>query len=162
MKKYFKRLGIILIIFPIFPFVSCTGLLSGKLVAVSPDTAVTKSFENLQINPAFNYYITGSDSFPRSILGLNKTYTLNSDLWKKIEPTPEMFYLLVNNMRGKANRSGLFIHGCSITDENSKQIGVWYSIVISGFSIRITENREVIVHPPNDILYKGYDDQFSK
>ena len=157
MNKYFKRLCIISTIFLIFFFISCTGLFSSKWVTVSPDTAVTKSFENLQINPVFNYYITGSDSLPRSIFGLNKTYTLNSDLWKKIEPTPGIFYLLVNNMRSRG-----VIFGYSISDENSKQIGVWYSIVVSGFSIQITDNREVIVYPPNDKLYQGYDDQMSK
>jgi hypothetical protein len=161
MKNNFKIMSYISTIFLLLFLISCAGFYSGKSATVSPDNSVTKSFQDLQINPSFNYYITGSDSFPRTILGLNKTYTFNSDLWKKIEPTPANFYLLVNNMRGKANSRGLTVLGCSLTDENSKQIGVWYSIVVSGFSIRITENREVIVYPPNDKLYQGYDDQMS-
>jgi hypothetical protein len=113
------------------------------------------SFQNLQINPDFNYYITGSDAFPRTILGLNKSYTLNSDLWKKIDPTPAVFRFLVNNM---CSRGG-FIPGYSINAENNRQIGVWYSITASGLFIQIDDNREAIVYPPNDKLYKSYDDQ---
>jgi hypothetical protein len=162
MKKYFKRLYIILTIFLIFSFVSCVGLFSGKWATLSPDTTVRKSFENLQINTAFNYYITGSDSYPRSILGLNKVYTLNSNLWKKIEPTPEIFYFLVNNMRDRAATCCFqAVWGYSIMDDNSKQMGVWYSIDVPSLSIQITDNKEVIIYHPNDLLYKSYDDQMS-
>lgn len=159
MKNYFKIISYISTIFLLFSLSSCAGLYSGKAATVSPDDSVTKSFQKLQINPAFNYYTTGSDAFPRTILGLNKSYILNSDLWEKIEPTQAIFYTLVNNMRDRAYPRGLNILGCSITDENGKQIGVWYSVVISELSIRITENREVIIYPPNDKLYESYDDQ---
>jgi hypothetical protein len=157
MKIYFKKISYLLAIFLLFSLSSCAGLYSGKAATLTPDESVTKSFQELQINPAFNYFTTGSDAFPRIILGLNKSYTLNSDLWEKIEPTPAKFYLLVNNMRSRGT-----ISGYSITDGNNKQIGVWYSITASGLFIQITDNYEVIVSPPRDQVYLGYDGQRDK
>jgi hypothetical protein len=157
MKNYFRIAIYISVIFLLFSLSSCALLWPGKAATVSPDDSVTKSFQELQINSAFNYFATGSDAFPRTILGLNKSYTLNSDLWKKIEPTHAKFYLLVNNMRSRG-----MILGYSITDGTDKQIGVWYSITASGLFVQITDNYEVIVSPPPDRVYRGYDGQMDK
>ena len=69
----------------------CSTVMFKNWGSIRPDTNATNDFENFQINANLNYYISGSDVYPTSILGLNKAYTLDTDLWKKIEMTPEIF-----------------------------------------------------------------------
>ncbi|MGA2526114.1 MAG: hypothetical protein ABSF79_05800 [Smithellaceae bacterium] len=130
----------------------------GKFV---PDADVTAAFNKAEINPDLNYYITGSDTYPRSILGLNKAYILDSDLWKKVELKPEELRELSTRMRQRAimlcRRQGEF--GFAVLDEKGKQIGIWYSIMVPGISIKMLDDRKVVIYPPNDSNYMCYDDQ---
>ncbi len=69
----------------------CSTVMFKNWGSIKPDTDATNDFEKFQINANLNYYISGSDVYPTSILGLNKAYTLDTDLWKKIDMTPEIF-----------------------------------------------------------------------
>jgi hypothetical protein len=129
----------------------------GKFV---PNADVTAAFNKSEINPDFNYYITGSDIYPRSILGLNKAYILDSNLWKKVELKPEDLRELTARMQQRAIdccRQGQF--GFAVLDEKGKQIGIWYSILVPGISIKVLDDRKIVIYPPNDINYKVYDGQ---
>ena len=130
----------------------------GKFV---PNADVTAAFNKAEISPDLNYYITGSDTFPRSILGLNKAYILDSNLWKKVELKPEELSELTTRMRQRAimlcRRQGEF--GFAVLDEKGKQIGIWYSILVPTISIKVFDDRKVIIYPPNDSNYMCYDDQ---
>ncbi len=140
--------------------IACT-CLSGKNYGKFVSNAeVTAAFNNAEINPDYNYYITGSDAFPRSILGLNKAYSFDSDLWKKIEFKPEELRHLTVRMKERAmDCCGEGQFGFVILDDKGKQIGIWYSILVPGMSIKVLDDRKVIIYPPNDINYKSYDDQ---
>jgi hypothetical protein len=121
---------------------------------------VTAAFNKAEINPDFDYYISGSDTYPRSILGLNKAYQFDSNLWKKEEFKPEELMEITTRMRERAiSCCGQVPFGFAILDEKGKQIGIWYSILVPGISIKMLEDRNVIIYPPNDIDYKIYDGQ---
>jgi hypothetical protein len=129
----------------------------GKFV---PDDAVTAAFINAEINPDFNYYITGSETYPRSILGLNKAYTLKSDLWEQVEFKPKEFKELTARMRQRViDCCGGRPLGFAVLDARGKQIGIWYSIRGTSVSIKVLDDRKVIVYPPNDKEYENYDEQ---
>jgi hypothetical protein len=130
----------------------------GKFV---PDADVTAVFNKSEINPEFNYYITGSDTYPRSILGLYKTYILDSNLWKKIEFKPEELKELTARMQQRAIEcGGGRPFGFAILDDKGKQIGIWYSIWVLSISVKVLNDQKVIIYPPNDKEYMGYDGQF--
>ena len=65
----------------------CSTVMFKNWGSIRPDIDATNDFEKFQINANLNYYISGSDVYPTSILGLNKAYTLDTDLWKQIEMT---------------------------------------------------------------------------
>ena len=138
--------------------VSCTCFKNyGKFV---PNADVTAAFNKGETNPDFNYFISGSDIYPRSILGLNKAYGFNSNLWKKVELTPEEQRELTVRMQQRAmDCCGQGQFGFAVLDNKGKQIGIWYSILVPGISIKVLDDRNVIIYPPNDINYKSYDDQ---
>ena len=138
--------------------VSCTSFKNyGKFVT---NADVTAAFNKAEINPDFDYYISGSDTYPRSILGLSKAYKFDSNLWKKVEFKPEELRDLITRMQQRAiSCCGQIPFGFAILDAKGKQIGVWYSILVPGISIKMLDDRNVIIYPPNDIYYKSYDGQ---
>ena len=139
---------------------ACTYLSNKNYGKFVPDADVTAAFNKAEINPDFNYYITGSDIYPRSILGLNKAYMFDSPLWKKVEFNPEELREITTRMQQRAMiccRQGQF--GFAILDDKGRQIGIWYSLLSARISIKLTADRKVIIYPPNDKDYKIYDDQ---
>lgn len=139
----------------IHSFLGCAGVFSGYFAKVTSDTAVKNIFEHFQVNSDYDYFISGSDASPRSIMGLKKTYAFESDIWKKVELTPELLNDLVSHMQDKA-RTSCFqtIFGFAILDNNGKQIGMWYSIMVSGFSVKVIDDHKIMVYPPNDMAYE--------
>lgn len=139
---------------------ACSFLSNKNFGRFVPDSDVTSAFGRAEANPDFNYYITGSEVYPRSILGLHKTYTLNSELWQEVEFNPLKLGKLVARMQQRTIdccRQRPF--GYVILDDKGKQIGVWYSLMISSISVKVRDDRKVIIYPPNDDEYKIYNDQ---
>jgi hypothetical protein len=99
MYKYSKLVFFIITLIAFFYMAGCTSSFFKNWGRIEPDANVTDSFNKFQINANFNYYISGSDVYPTSIMGLNKSYKLETDLWKQIDMTPELFSELVTNMR---------------------------------------------------------------
>jgi hypothetical protein len=137
----------------------CAGTFFKNHGGITPDSEATKNFETCQINPAYNYYISGSDVYPNALMGLNKAYTLDSDLWKKIEPTPQEFREIVQNMQSKALSLGQNQHGFAILDDSGKRIGVWYSLLSVRTVVQKKEGGKVVIHTPDLDTYQRYEDQ---
>ena len=129
----------------------------GKFV---PDADVTAAFNKAEISPDLNYYITGSDIYPRSVLGLNKAYILDSNLWKEVEFKTEELKQLTSRMQIRAMQCRRSQFGFAILDDQGKQIGIWYSILVPGISIKMLADQKVIIYPPNDSYYECYDDHY--
>jgi hypothetical protein len=151
----FRTVGIVLLL---VVFLSCMGG-NGKWGRIKPDANITSSFEKFQINADMEYYISGGDEYPTSILGLNKQYLLDTDLWKKVEMKPEIFSHLVTNMRTRARASGgQSQHGFSVLDDEGRPIGIWYSLISGNIVVNIKEDNKVVIHPPRDTEnYKQYE-----
>jgi hypothetical protein len=136
----------------------CSTVMFKNFGSIRPDTDTTNDFEKFRIKANLNYYISGSDVYPTSILGLNKAYTLDTDLWKKIEMTPEIFSELVTNMRTQSiHCCAQTMHGFYIFDDKNNKIGVWYSLITGSIAIQIKEDSKVIIFPPRDDAYKQYE-----
>ncbi|MEN6375939.1 MAG: hypothetical protein ABFD75_14320 [Smithella sp.] len=127
----------------------------GKIV---PDSEVTKSFETYQVSPDINYYISGSDVYPNAILGLNKAYTLDSALWKKVELTPAKLQVMVVDMKSKARDIGQNQFGFVVLDNRGKKIGVWYSLLTVTAPVRMKDDNKVIIYTPDQDTYEKYEE----
>jgi hypothetical protein len=153
-----KGLIFALLFLVLLSITACVSLKNyGKFV---PDADVTAAFNKSEISPDLNYYITGSDIYPRSVLGLNKAYILDSNLWKEVELKPEELRELAARMQLRALHCRQVQFGFAILDDKGKQIGVWYSIPVPGISIKMLDDQKVIIYPPNDSYYECYDDHY--
>jgi hypothetical protein len=159
MEKY-KKIVIYITLVTIFSLTACTAALLKNWGKIEPDADVTNDFEKFQINANFNYYISGSDVYPTSILGLNKAYTLDTDLWKKIEMTPEIFNQIITNMQMRLlSCCGQKQVGFMILDDKGKKIGIWYSMLMGSIGVKMKEDSKVIIYPPRDDVYIQYEDK---
>lgn len=124
----------------------------GRYGRLQPSSEVTHSFESFRLDPEKSYYASGPDHYPNAIIGIDKSWRLESDLWKKLDPTEEGIRRLVENMHARARERMAFLHGFDILDENGGKIGDWYSIQGLNIMIRTAEeNRVVITTPPLEI-----------
>jgi hypothetical protein len=142
-------------------FISCaagTVALNKNWGKITPDSNVRNSFEKYEVNADLNYYISGSDVYPNAILGLNKSYTLDSTLWKKVELTEATLQELVTDMKSRAINFGQGQFGFAVLDDQGKQIGVWYSILAAATSIQMKEDKKVMIYTPDYDTYEKYED----
>ena len=140
-------------------FTGCAGSFFMNYGKISPDMAVTNAFETYQINTEYDYYISGSDVYPHAIIGLDKAYILDSDLWKKVEMTPKKLRELVTDMKDKATtvNYGMPLYGFTMFDDKGNKIGVWYSILEAKTFVKMKDNRTVIIYTPDIDTYDKYD-----
>jgi hypothetical protein len=161
MKKHWRITFYVMCILIVLPSVACTSSLFKNYGKITPDRDASKAFESYQINPNYNYYISGSDVYPNAIMGLDKAYKLESDLWKQVDMTPQKLRELVIDMQNKVRSLDirLALHGFAIFDDKGKQIGVWYSILAATTSLMMKDDRTVIIITPDIGTYLRYDNR---
>jgi len=115
---------------------------------IRTDEDVKKSFEKYEVKSSVNYYISGPDNYPTAILGLDKAYTLDTRLWKKVELSPALLQSLVSNMHQLAEDNGVSQTGFVVLDNSGKQIGVWYSLITANTFVKIKEDKKVVIWQP--------------
>jgi len=161
MKKRWRINFYVLCMVIVVTSAGCTGLLVKRNYGrITPDRNATIAFETYQINPNYNYYISGSDVYPHVIIGLDKSYNIEPDLWKHVDMTPHKLRELVLDMEQKIRHLNmtLTLHGFTLLDDKGKQIGIWYSILEASTSLWMKDERTVIIiTPPLDTYYR-YDD----
>ena len=114
--------------------------------SIAPRGDATEAFESYQVQPDLNYYFSGSDTWPDALMGLNKAYTLDSSLWKKLEMTPEIMKKMVSSMKGRP--SVPILHGFAILDPQGRQIGQWYSVLNIRTVIKMVDEKTVDIYTP--------------
>lgn len=127
---------------------------------ITPDINAAKAFETYQINPNYNYYISGSDIYPHVIIGLDKAYKLEPNLWKHVDMTPQKLRELVLDMQDKVRSLNfrLSLHGFALVDDRGKRIGIWYSILSATTSLKMKDDQTVIIITPDIDTYLKYED----
>jgi hypothetical protein len=154
MYGYAKMIICIAVCAALISCASGTAALKDNWGKIVPDDQVRNSFESYQISADLDYFISGSDVYPFAILGLNKAYALDSDLWKKIELTPAMLQELVLSMKSRAMNFGQNQFGFAVLDDRGKQIGVWYSILFAATSVQMKGENKVMIYTPAPDSYK--------
>ncbi len=151
-KRVLSTMCILLILFSF----GCAGLGLGNYGKIVPDGNVMHAFETYQVNPGLNYYTSGSDVYPNAIMGIDKRYSLNSTLWKKVEFTPQTLKALVDNMQAKVSEINQSLHGFTILDTKGNDIGIWYSILSARTTVKI-EDHSVVIFTPDLDTYDKYE-----
>jgi len=119
---------------------------------ILPERDVTNAFETYQIDSALRYYISGSDACPNAIIGLHRTYSLESTLWKQVEMTSPRLRDLVENMQSMERPQ----FGFTLFDNKGNRIGVWYSILTAPTSIRMVNDHAVVIPTPDLDTYESF------
>ncbi len=138
--------GIVILLLIVWSF---SGERYGEL---RPSKEATKAFEAFRVDPGKEYYLSGSDVYPNAIIGIDKSRTLVTGLWKRKEMTAEGMQELVGNMRSRAMEHMAFLQGFDILDDRGDKIGEWFSL--PGMSIVIWvkgQDRVSISTPPLDV-----------
>ncbi|MEW5733780.1 MAG: hypothetical protein AB1921_02935 [Thermodesulfobacteriota bacterium] len=141
--------SIVLLLLPLL-FAGCAGLFKNYGTFV-PDDATADMFESYQVNPAYNYYFSGTDAVPNAILGVDKKYTLKSSLWKPVDLTPARLKSWINLMLNEGQT--LPPAGLAVMDGAGNQVGVWFSYYATTFVRMLPENSLEVAVPDTSKLY---------
>ena len=104
-----------------------------------------------------NYYSSGSDAYPNALLGLKKAYTLESDLWKQVE-NAETLKEMVSGMQKKTREMMLTLHGFRITDNEGREVGIWYSILDAMPRFVMKGEKRILIYTPDIDTYLRYEE----
>jgi len=152
--KAIRKIITVICVFLILSSFGCASLHSGSYGKITPDQKVTQGFENYQVNPDLNYYISGSDAYPHAIIGIDKNHTLKSELWKKREFTPETLKNLVEDMKFRVMEFYETPNGFDILDRDGNDIGDWYSIFSATTTVKTEDHSVMIITPDIDTYEK--------
>ena len=100
------------------------GIKSSGVVHSQEATDIWHSYEVL---PNYNYYISGAESRPWYIIGIDDKYHLTSKNWKPVDLTPEMLNKWINYYRPRVGYD-LKVYGSFILDPDGERVGLWYSM----------------------------------
>ena len=101
-----------------------SGIKSSGVVHSREATDIWHSYE---VVPNYNYYISGAESRPWYIIGIENKYHLTSKNWKPVDLTPEMLNKWINYYRPRVGYD-LKVYGSFIMDPDGERVGLWYSM----------------------------------
>jgi hypothetical protein len=112
----------------------------------------TQMFDTYQVNDDYNYYYSGSEVYPRAVIGIDKAYTLVTDLWKPIHLTPGKLKDWREWSHKELGLASYSLPGAFILAPDGKRIGVWFDYQYRRAFSRVIVNadRTVMVSVPAD------------
>ncbi len=150
--KMTLRMGFLLLILVVF--VGCATLsgMRSSWGKFSPDRAVSAAVEAGKLNPEMNYYFSGPEKDPLAIVGLNKKFALDNDLWKPVA-NPQMCMELVACMKTTDMKDNVKnLYGFSMYAPNGEKVGEWFSDVRAKMRFRMGDGNKVVVFTPDQYV----------
>jgi len=138
-----------LIVIGMVLFSTIFGCVSGNYGNIGASSDVTETFQSYKVLPDHRYYFSGPEAQPFYIIGIQKSYALQSKLWKPIDLTPQQIDAWINF--GRMNvENRMHTYGANIVGPAGEQIGVWYSVLDwrSQGTVRLETNNTVFVTIP--------------
>ncbi len=120
----------------------------GRYGKLRPSKDAAAAYESFSVDPGRHYYISGSDVCPNAVIGMVKSWTLKTDLWRRRELDAAGMKGLVQNMQRKAAESGRALHGFDILDNHGEIIGNGYSGLDVRVTVRIDGDRTAVISTP--------------
>lgn len=122
---------------------------TGNYGRLSPDNGITAAYNAHHSDPQCSYFISGPDDFPNAIMGLDKAFTLDNDLWKGIDPPQGKIKNLVDNMTLRAAERNAFLQGYAMLDEKGHKIGNFFSLPGLDIAIKRSGERSFTITTPS-------------
>jgi len=117
---------------------------------LKPSETVTATFEAYRQAPDLDYWFSGPESQPLTIIGVEKRFRFDSaERWMKVGPGEESLKRLVEGMQSKALQRNQNLRGFEMVDQRGERIGEWYSAVRTQGVIKRTGIDSVEVWPPS-------------
>jgi hypothetical protein len=127
-------------------FISRSGENYGML---KPSETVTASFESYRQAPDLDYWFSGPESHPLTIIGVDKRFRFYSaEHWMKVGPGEEPLKKLIEGMQSRALQMNRNLRGFEMVDQRGERIGEWYSAVGIPAVIKRTGIDSVEIWPP--------------
>lgn len=111
-----------------------------------PSSEVSRLFEGHTVSPEYNYFYLGSETKPIAILAIAKDYTLVTELWNPVSPTPRQLKKWVDNMTSPTGMP-LHTYGAAVCEPSGKQVGIWYS-QWNRTVVEMKGEKAISVYPP--------------
>jgi len=121
----------------------------GHYGKIQPSREVAEAYEGYRVESHLTYYSSGSDIYPTAVIGIEKTWTLASDLWKPRDLSPQGMKEMVQNMRSKSAIQGSTPFGFDIFDHRGGKIGNCFSVLEAVTTVKITGEKTVVIHTPS-------------
>lgn len=125
----------------------------GRYGKLRPSAEAAAAYASFRVDPGKEYYISGPDAWPNAIMGVDRSWTLEPGLWKRVAMTPEGMKALVEGMQVRTLERLSSLHGFAILDGKGALIGDWFSVLGLNIVVRVTGDRRVeITTPPIDTV----------
>ena len=148
-RKHYKLLMPVAAAAILLALTGCAGLrVTANYGKIVPSGEVTQAFERYELNPNFNYFISGPELYPNALIALDRSYALEPDIWRRMEFTPQTFRTQIIDMQSIAFRIRDFQHGFAILDDKGRPIGVWYSLLSATTWVKMAGDKTVVMPPP--------------
>jgi hypothetical protein len=145
-EKTFVIVVIALFIGFIVLFVSRSGENYGML---KPSETATANFQSFQIVSGLDYWFSGPESHPVSVIGVEKRFRFDTaSHWVRVNGEEEL-KRLVTGMQSEALQRNRNFSGFEMVDQRGERIGEWYSVPGIQAVIRRTGTDSVEVYPPS-------------
>jgi hypothetical protein len=127
----------------------CAAMSDIKSSGVVHSREATDIWHSYEVLPNYNYYISGAESRPWYIIGIDDKYKLTSKNWKPVDLTPEMLNKWINYYRPRVGYD-LKVYGSFIVNPDGERVGLWYSVRtwrVTG-TAKFGENNEIALTRP--------------
>ena len=119
--------AVLVLIMILITLTGCTATNGIKSSGVVHSREATEIWHSYEVRPNYNYYISGAESRPWYIVGIDDKYQLTSKNWKPDDLTPEMLDKWINYYRPRVGYD-LKVYGSFIVDPDGERVGLWYSM----------------------------------
>lgn len=125
----------------------------GNYGRLKHNVAVSRAFQNYQVEPDYKYYYYGRTNMPYAIVGIDRAYHMRSRVWREVDQDTEEFQNMVfwvwEDIRYAYQRN--FSRGAYILDPEGNRVGIWYS-GLWWAAIRFEENNRIVVMPETPFM----------
>ena len=142
-------LSVLVLAIILITLTGCTATAGKKSAGVVHSREATEKWHSYEVRANYNYYISGAESRPWYIIGIDNKYHLTSKNWKPVDLTPEMLNKWINYYRPRVGYD-YKIYGSFIMDPDGERIGLWYSMRtwrVTG-TVKFDENNGISVTRP--------------
>jgi hypothetical protein len=124
-----KKTTLSVLVFAVFliALTGCAATRDIKSSGVVHSREATEIWHSYTVLPNYKYYISGADSRPWYIVGIDDKYQLTSKNWKPVDLTPEMLDKWINYYRPRVGYD-LKVYGSFIINPAGERVGLWYSM----------------------------------